>query len=102
MFKIILLILNIIFCIEDKSKRIVNLTKERWNHIIERHPDVNNLNLIIQTLENPSIIKYDKFDDMLNYYYKYIKEERIYLLVVVKYIKDKGSIITSFYTKSVK
>lgn len=69
---------------------------------MERHPDVNNINLIIDTLENPSIIRQDKFDEMLNYYYKYIKEDRTYLMVAVKYLKDKGYVITSFYTKDVK
>ena len=86
----------------DKTKRSIILSKERWQHILERHPDVSSLDLIRDTLENPSLIKQDKFDEILNYYYKYIKEKHRYLLVAVKYLNGKGFILTSFFTRSIR
>ena len=78
------------------------MSRERWNHIMEKHPNVNSLELIRNTLESPSFIKKDKFDHLVNYYYKYFKNKNNYLLVVVKYLNGNGFILTSFYTKTIK
>ena len=74
----------------------------RINHILSEHPDISSLDEIFEALEKPTIIKQDKFDKFLNYYYKFNKIKKRYFLVVVKYLNGKGFILTSFYTKKIK
>ncbi len=43
-----------LFEIEDKSGRKIHLTKERWSHINQEHPEIADyLEEIKETLKNP-------------------------------------------------
>ena len=95
-----------IFKIKDKTGRIIHLTKERWNHITQQHPEITiNQEEIQNILIKPLVIKKAEFDDTINYYYKYYKhrkEPEKYLLVIVKYLNNHGYIITAYYVKNLK
>lgn len=90
-----------IFEIIDKTGRKIRLTQKQWKHI-QKHPHMHNsLERIKETIKNYTSIKYDEFNEKVNYFYKEYKDisprER-YLFVSVIYLNENGFIITSFYT----
>jgi|SRR3989344_9338033 len=94
---------DIVFEVIDKLGAIVHLSKERWKHI-QKHPFMHNCLEDIQfALRKPLTIRYED-DESVLYFYKEYKEnaptER-YLLVGVKYLNNKGFIITSFFTNKI-
>ncbi|MEK6819670.1 MAG: PBECR2 nuclease fold domain-containing protein [Nanoarchaeota archaeon] len=92
--------MEIVFEIKDKSGRKIHLSKERWKHIVLKHPDIGGrLEEIKQVLEKPDLIISHKFDDAMRNYYKYYKSEKCYLLISVKYLNGKGFVATSFFTE---
>ena len=95
--------MNFIFKITDKTSRNIHLTSERWAHITSPsslHPYmVNYLEDVKQTIIKPDLIINQKFDDFMVNYYKYIKEEKMYLLVGVKYLNGGGFVTTAFLTR---
>lgn len=91
-----------LFEIKGKSERIIYLSDERWKHIASKHPDINNIEDIKDTIILPLIIKQDKFDESLYYYYRFDKQRKRYMMVSVKYLNGEGYILTSFYTKRIR
>ena len=80
----------------DKYNRIIELSKERIKHI-NKHPEMQNkLYLIENTIRNPDFLEEDLYRRNIIYYYKYLKEENRYLMVVVKINDNKGFILTSY------
>lgn len=91
-----------IFEIIDETGRKIHLSKERWKHIILKHPDLNNkLEEIRQVLENPDFVVPHKFDNSMRNYFRYYKTEKQYLLVSVKYLNGNGFIATTFFTTKI-
>ncbi len=97
--------MTFVFEITDRTGRKIYLTKERWTHITNPaslHPYMANyLEEVKQTLIKPDLIVQQKFDDSKANYYKHIKEEKVYLLVGVKYLNGKGFVITAFLTRKI-
>ena len=95
-----------IFEIEDKSGRKIHLTKERWTHINQEHPEVSSyLEEIQETLKNPIKIQEVDYDKDVRHYYRYYKSIELpakNLLVIVKYLNGEGFIITSYFIRSIK
>lgn len=95
----------LIFEVIDKTRRKIHLTEERWKHIRKKHPEIEDKEEIKKTIENPNKVIDYKFDETINYYYKFFKNKKPpkqYLLVVVKYLNGKGFIITAYYQKYIK
>ena len=94
---------EIVFEIIDKTNRKIRLTKRQWSHITVKHPDLTGKEEEIkQALEKPDKITQHKFDENMGNYHKYNKNEKVYLLIAVKYLNGKGFIVTSFYTQQLK
>lgn len=92
-----------IFVMRDKTGRQIRLTQNRWSHIVLRHPEIGNkIEGIKQTLTFPEFKIADRLDPHLWYYHTFIKEERLFLVVSVKYLNGDGFIITAFYSKNRK
>ncbi len=91
-----------LFEVKDKFNRTIYLSNERWKHITTRHPEVTDIEEIREVILNPLIVKQDKFDEFLNYYYRFNKSKKRYLMVAVKYLNGEGFILTSVYTKTIK
>lgn len=95
-----------VFEIKDKSERKIHLSKERWNHINQEHPEISEYaEEIKETLENPTKITDYSFDENVKYYYKYFKDRKSsakYLLTIVKYLNGGGFIITAYFVGSIK
>ena len=76
--------------IVDKSGRLIHLSSERWSHIL-KHAGMNNqLDNIKETVEKPTRITKLKFDNKINFYFKYYKDKKSYLMVMIKYLNGNG------------
>ena len=87
--------------IEDKTGRLIRLTKERWSHIRRDHPDVQEQE-IETTLACPIRIIPEKLDK--HFYYCYFKNKSSsakYLRVIVKYLNGNGFVITAYFVRNI-
>jgi len=96
--------MEVLFEIIDKTGRKILLSKERYKHI-QKHPHMHDsLEVIKMTVQNPTTIRYNEWDDKVAFFYREFKENDIserYLLVSIKYLNGDGFIITSFYTNKI-
>ncbi|MEK6860131.1 MAG: hypothetical protein AABX54_04940 [Nanoarchaeota archaeon] len=94
--------MNNIFEIIDKSGRRIHLSKERWGHIRIKHPNVDNFELIKDTIINPiDIIIYEEDIRIFYKYFKHQKGSLKYLKVLVKYLNGNGYVISSYFIKNI-
>ena len=71
----------------DKSGRKIYLTNEQWRHIL-KHPNMaNSFEKIIDTLTNPTKIIISKEDPKIYFYFRYYKNLKKYLVIMIKYLK---------------
>jgi len=92
-----------IFEIADKTGRKIRLTQERWSHITQEHPEVVSLEEVKDTLTSPLKIKSSKYSpEDVNYYYRFDKDKKKYLMVAVKYLNGDGFVITVYYLRNLK
>ena len=95
-----------IFEINDKSGRNIYLSRERWAHLNQEHPEIAPYSEEIkETLKNPLKIALYEYDRDVRYYYRYLKErnsEAKFMLVLVKYLNGEGFIITAYFVKRIK
>lgn len=81
----------------SKNGILIRLTKERWLHIIEQHPEVGELRAeIAQAIQNPERILAGLEGELLAVYAIEIGK---WLVVVYREIEDDGFIITAFVTR---
>ena len=92
-----------LFEVIDKSRRKIILTRERWQHITQEHPHINNPELIKENLVHPLKITGSKYDSYhVCYYYRYLKTTKKYLFVAVKYLNGEGFVITAYYMRKIE
>ena|SRR3989338_11682029 len=96
--------MSILFEVIDKSGRKIRLTKERWKHITQEHPDITDLEELKSILKSPLSIRPSKYDPdhVVWFYSHHNKTTKKYLLVAVKYLNGEGFIITSYYTRKIQ
>ena len=83
-----------------RGKRIV-LSTERWNHLVLRHPEMDEyLEEIKEVLQNPDFIVNDNFEHNVVLYHKYYKVRGIFIVTVID--EEKGFILTSYTTDTPK
>lgn len=89
---------NVIEIITKSNKRII-LRKERWSHIRKKHPEIEDLAEIENTIRYPDkiLIENKKF-----YYYRYFKDKKEYLLVIIKFLNGEGYIKTSYFVRNIR
>jgi len=92
------------FEVLDKTGRKIYLTKERLKHILKHPHTSSNIETIKEVLKNPHIIRKHEINENSRYYYGHFKNrdplER-YLLILVRYLNNKGFIITAFFTNRI-
>ncbi len=96
--------MNIIFEVIDKTGRKVRLTKEKWTHIRIEHSNVEKPEEIMETLQKPDKIIFDEREGV-EYFFKYFKHKKWkskFLKVVVKYINEKGSVLSVYFVRNIK
>ena len=89
----------------DKTGKKIHLSKERWSHIRKKHPEIENIELIEQTINNPNKTVQYIFDENIHYfcrYFKNLKPPKQYLIVIVKYLNGGGFIVTAYLEKDIK
>lgn len=92
-----------IFEVMDKTGRVIYLPKKQWKHISSDHPMmVHAIYQMRETLIKPLAIKTSVNDENVKEYYRYEKEGREYIIVVVKYLNGTGYIITSSYVRKIR
>ncbi len=94
-----------VFEIVDKTGRKIHLSKKQWIHIKRKHPEIQVIEILEETIQNPDKITIYNFDESVHYYYKYfkhLKSQYRFLCVAVKYLNGEGYIITSYFDKRVK
>lgn len=91
-----------VFKVEDVNGKKVRLTRERWDYINVSHPGIGNIDELIEVLKRPTAVRESDRDKDVKWLYRFQKEEKLYLLVSVKYLNGEGFIITAHYTKKVK
>jgi hypothetical protein len=86
--------------IDDFDGRPVQLTEERWDHIVERHPEILMLEeTVLQAVQTPDAHMSGR---LANEEWFYLRTERPsnWLKVVVTYVEDRGQIVTAFARRS--
>lgn len=88
---------------KSKIGRIVELTQERKEHILEFHPDVESyLMKIPSTLESPDKIRRSRHNPEVLLFYKYFPEIRRgkYFVAVAK-VNERSFILTCYLTDKI-
>lgn len=94
---------DIILEVEDKSKKIIRLTKKQWSHIRQDHPNVENDFDIKDTIKNSIKTLYlEKEKTVYFRYFKHRKDPEKYLKVIAKYLNGDGFIVTAYFVKTIK
>src|SRR3989344_163704 len=84
------------------SGRKIKFTKERYAHIIIRHPELEGkLSEIEKTLMNTDFVQESIYDKTVQLYYRTIKNKE-YFVVVVKVLNNHGFIITAYIANVIK
>ena len=82
---------------------MIRLPKKQWKHIASDHSILaNKIYEIQETIVNPLVIMPSVYNEYVREYYRYEKEVKEYLMVVVRYLNGTGFIITSNYVKRIK
>jgi hypothetical protein len=86
--------------INDPSGRRVELTDERWGHIVERHPEIDGRDdEVLRAVEVPDV----RIPGGLRneeWYYAKTSAPSNWLKVVVAYAEGRGNIVTAHARKS--
>jgi len=104
LYKIIMIIFASKMRFKSKIDKLIELTYERKNHIIEYHPDVNtHLSKITEVLENPDQVRKSKHDPKVFLFYKYFTNLKggKYFVVVAK-TNLRNFILTCYLTDKIK
>jgi len=79
----------------------IRLSKERWNHITERHPEIKKQKgKVLKTLEKPDLIQEGDFGGLIAMrFFRNTPLTSKYLVVIYKEVsKEDGFIITAYFT----
>jgi len=88
----------------DRFGRKIELTEERWQHIVKEHPEVEKLKGIIgEVLSDPDYVKRSKRDNNVELFYKVETDlyKSKFLLVVIK-VNARCFILTAYITDMIK
>ena len=79
----------------------VKCTRERYLHIITRHPEILEMEKELkEALEDPDFVKASTYDKSVLLFYKSAGKE--YIVVVAKNLGKEGFVITAYITDFVK
>jgi hypothetical protein len=79
----------------------VRLTEERWQHIVRRHPEMEDQHeLVLETLAEPDMIQQGDFGELLAVrFYPETPLTRKFLVVAYREVNpDDGFILTAYLT----
>lgn len=86
--------------VKDPNGRMVDLTEERWGHIIERHPEIERLDqTVLRAVQAPGHCMSGRLANEEWYYVKTDTPSN-WLKVVVAYAEGRGHIVTAYARRS--
>ena len=88
----------------DVFSQSVELTEERWQHIVTEHPIMREYREKLPTvLADPDYVKRSKRDEDVLLYYRYFTDilDGKFLLVAVKKDSQRSFILTGYVTRSI-
>jgi len=84
----------------DHNGRPVELTEERWGHIVERHPEIKTLDqVMLQAVQDPDRHMPGRLANE-EWYYVETDTPSNWLKVVVAYAEGRGHIVTAYARRS--
>ncbi|MEK6915779.1 MAG: PBECR2 nuclease fold domain-containing protein [Nanoarchaeota archaeon] len=97
--------MDFVFEFKDKTGRNIYLTKKQWAHItspISLHAYMTNyLEEMKETLHKPDKILSSVYDKNKVSYYRFYKNRKEYLRVIVNYLNGYGFVITSYFVRNI-
>ena len=90
--------------ISDYLGNQIELTVERWHHIIAEHPELKKLrNRLSEILSDPDLVKRSRRDKDVLLYYRYYSDVLggKYLIVVIT-LKERPFLLTCYVTDKIK
>lgn len=92
--------------IEDKFGRKIRLTDERYQHIIEKHPEIKGQESKIKgTIKKPELVRKSVYSRDVLLFYRHYKRTPVtekYLAVGIKVLNSGGFVVTAYFTDRVK
>ncbi len=86
--------------VDDLNGRTVELTEERWSHIVERHPEIQTLDkVMLQAVQAPDQHMLGRLANE-EWYYVETDTPSNWLKVVVAYAEGRGHIVTAYARRS--
>jgi hypothetical protein len=86
--------------VDDPNGRKVELTDERWDHIVVGHPDIRELDQkVLQAVQSPDRHMPGRLANEEWYYVKTDTPSN-WLKVVVAYAEGRGHIVTAYVRRS--
>lgn len=86
----------------DVFGKDVELTLERYEHMVSAHPEMEGKQKEMQgVLQNPDFVKESRFDSKTRLFYKRVKKNE-YHTIVVKYKKESNFVLTGYFAERVK
>lgn len=82
--------MTVIAKVTDPQGYVISLEQERWDHIIEGHPEIIKLqDILINTMREPELILSDSQDPVIHFYYRLtgrsiFRRDDIYMSAVVE------------------
>jgi len=84
--------------VKTKDEKLIRLTEKQWLHIKQRHPEMaTKVGDIEDTIANPAVRI--QHSDETTKFYKFIKDEKKYIMVAVKILNGDGFVITAYKTR---
>ena len=87
--------------VQSKNDVAIRLTRERWTHIVERHPEMDGQRQrVLETVSDPEMIQQGDFEEYLAIrFYNETPLTSKFLVVVYKEIaRTDGFILTAYYS----
>ena len=80
----------------------VELTAERWHHIVTFHPEIRSYRKTLQNVfAHPDTVRRSKLDSAVKICYLFIPKRNKYLAVVVK-TNTRNFVLTAYLTSKIK
>ena len=86
----------------SKNKVLIRMTQERWEHISNRHPELETQrHKVIETVSDPDRILRGDFGELLAVkFYPSTPLTSKYMVVAYKEVQGDGFILTAYFTNS--
>ncbi len=86
--------------VKSKNNVSLRLTKERWNHIVLRHPELDGQkDRVLETVTEPDLIQQGDFGELIaiRFYEKTPLTSKYLITIYKEVVSADGFIITAYY-----